>query len=679
VSADRRTNTPAGAPHQEGPPSARGRAVENRGGPKPRVWRGFVVGLILLPFNALWVLYMEHISAHGPIPSTISLFFNVVFVLFFLALGNGAVRRVRPRWALNQGELIIVYIMLAISTALAGLDGMQVLIPVMTHGFWFANPENRYDQLLEGVPRWLVVADKSILYGYYNGSSSFYQGAIVRAWLTPALWWTGFMVVLVFVMACLSVIVRAQWADRERLTFPIIQLPMAVSEQGTPLWRNPLLWIGFALAGSIDLVNGLHYIYPAIPYLSIAPTLDSGGSNDLMKYIPDLPWAGIGWLPVTFYPAVIGISFLVPLDLLFSSVFFFWFWKLMFVIAAATGVSQGYSEAEKTVFPYVNEQMFGGYIAIALGPMYVGRRYFREVGLRILGRKSEVDDSEEGMSYRTAAIGVVIGVILLVLFAVRGGLSLRLASLFFVIYYLISLAVARVRAEFGSPVHDFHLAGPGQMITYVAGTASMGQRDLSMLSVLWWFNRAYRSHPIGISIEGVQMAHRSRSSSRALIAAIVLATFAGTIAVFWGWLHYAYTLGVGSKWNGGDSRGVEMVQYLQNWVQNPTQPNPGAFIGISAGFVITLLLAAARTAFMGWPLHPVAYALSASWSIHLVWMPMLIAWVAKAMVLRYGGLRLYRQVLPLFYGLILGESVIGCGWPIVGLITGMPTYSFWGL
>ncbi len=457
---------------------------------------------------------MEHIGAHGPIPSTISLFFNVVFMLFFLALGNGAVRRLRPRWALNQGELIIVYVMLTISTASAGLDGMQVLIPVMTHGFWFANPENRYDQMLEVVPRWLVVADKRILYGYYNGSSSFYQGAIVQAWLTPVLWWTGFIVVLVFVMICLSVIVRSQWADRERLTFPIIQLPLAVSEQGTPLWRNPLLWIGFALAGSIDLVNGLHYLYPAIPYLSIAPTLDSGGSNDLMKYIPDMPWAGIGWLPVTFYPAVIGISFLVPLDLLFSSVFFFWFWKLMFVIAAATGMSQGYSESEKTVFPYVNEQMFGGYIAIALGPMFVGRRYFREVGLRILGRKSEVDDSEEGMSYRTAAIGVVIGVILLVLFAVRGGLSLRLASLFFVIYYLVSLAVARVRAEFGSPVHDFHLAGPGQTMTYVAGTASMGQRDLSMLSVLWWFNRAYRSHPIGISIEGVQMAHRSRSSSR---------------------------------------------------------------------------------------------------------------------------------------------------------------------
>ena len=32
-----------------------------------RLWRGFLVGIILLPFNVLWVLYMEHIAAHGPI------------------------------------------------------------------------------------------------------------------------------------------------------------------------------------------------------------------------------------------------------------------------------------------------------------------------------------------------------------------------------------------------------------------------------------------------------------------------------------------------------------------------------------------------------------------------------------------------------------------------------------
>jgi len=426
-----------------------------------RVWRGFLLGTVLLPLNALWVLYMEHIGAHGPIPSTISLFFNVVFILFFLALANLAVHKLRPQWALNRGELIIIYVMLAMGTSLAGLDGMQVLIPVMTHGFWFANPENQWDQLLANAPPWLVVSDQQVLYDYYNGASTLYQWDHIYAWLAPVMWWTGFIVVLVFVMICLSVLVRAQWADRERLTFPIIQLPLAITEPHTPLWRNPLLWIGFAAAGSIDLINGLHYLFPNVPYLSIAPTFDNYAANDLMKYVTDMPWTAIGWLPVTLYPAVIGIAFLVPLDLLFSCVFFFFWWKAMLVLSAALGFSQGYAEEmSKSVFPYMNEQMFGGYLAIALAPILVGRRYFRHVWRRIIGRASEADDSREGMSYRTAFIGVVVGMGLLAAFSIHGGLSPGLAILFFVMYYVVSLAVARVRAEFGSPVHDFHWAGP---------------------------------------------------------------------------------------------------------------------------------------------------------------------------------------------------------------------------
>ena len=100
---------------------------------------------------------------------------------------------------------------------------------------------------------------------------------------------------------------------------------------------------------------------------------------------------------------------------------------------------------------------------------------------------------------------------------------------------------------------------------------------------------------------------------------------------------------------------------------------------MGAGFAITMLLGAARAAFVGWPLHPVAYALSASWSIHLVWMPMLIAWAAKGLVLRYGGLRGYRRALPVFMGLILGETIVGCGWTVAGMILHVRTYSFWGL
>ena len=286
--------------------------------PRGRVWRGLVAGTVLLPPNVMWVLWMEHIGAHGPILSTISLFFNVVFILFFLALANSVLRRVAPRLAFTQGEMIIVYVMLTIGTALAGLDMMQVLISVMTHGFWFATPENRWADMLAKAPPWLFVSDKRILYGYYNGSSSFYQPEVLAAWVPPVLWWTGFIFVLVFVMVCLSVLIRRQWSDSEKLTFPVIQLPLALTEPGLPVLRSRLLWIGLGIAGSIDLVNGLHYLYPSVPYIPVAPTMDGNSPNDLARLLTNFPWNGIGWLPVTFYPAVVGLCFLLPLDLLFS-------------------------------------------------------------------------------------------------------------------------------------------------------------------------------------------------------------------------------------------------------------------------------------------------------------------------------------------------------------------------
>jgi len=644
-----------------------------------RVGRGFALGLVLLPLNALWVLHMENITGAGVLPTTISLFFNVIFIVFFLALANAVARRLRPAWALNQAEFIIIYAMLTIGSSTVAYDNMQVLVPTITHPFWFATPVNRWEEMWASSPPWLVVTDPQVLYHYYNGSSSMYQGFVLRAWLPPVLWWTGFMVVLIFVMTCLSVLVRAQWADRERLTFPIIQLPLEITRPDTQLWRSALLWIGFVAAGSVDLINGLHYIYPALPYLSIAPVVDNWGANDITNLLPDLPWRGIGWLPVTFYPAVIGIAFLVPLDILFSCVVFFFWWKAMYVFSAALGINQGWTGEVETTFPYANHQMFGGYMAIALGPIFVGRSYFAAVWRRIVGRRSEVSDAQEGMSYRLAAIGAVVGIALLVAFSVYGGMSLRIAIFFFVVYYLLSLAVARVRAEFGSPVHDFHHAGPGRIIVSVSGTMNVSHQDLTMFSIYWWLQRAFRGHPIGHTIEGVQLAARTGSPSRPVVVAITLASLLGTLAGFWVWLHYAYQWGVASKWSGGDWQGDEVARTLQSWVQNPTHADYVPLFAMAAGFAITLLLGAARSAIVGWPLHPVAYALAASWSIHLIWMPMLLAMIAKGTVLRYGGLRLYRQALPFFYGLILGETVIGLSWTFVTMIWGTRTYGFWGL
>jgi hypothetical protein len=100
-------------------------------------------------------------------------------------------------------------------------------------------------------------------------------------------------------------------------------------------------------------------------------------------------------------------------------------------------------------------------------------------------------------------------------------------------------------------------------------------------------------------------------------------------------------------------------------------------MAIVAGFLFSLFLLLMRTRFAWWPFHPVGYAVSGSWSMGLLWGPLLIAWVIKILVLRWGGLRLYRRGLPLFLGLIIGECVAGALWSLIGVGFQMKTYVFW--
>jgi hypothetical protein len=59
------------------------------------------------------------------------------------------------------------------------------------------------------------------------------------------------------------------------------------------------------------------------------------------------------------------------------------------------------------------------------------------------------------------------------------------------------------------------------------------------------------------------------------------------------------------------------------------------------------------------------------------WMAIVIAWAVKVVVLRYGGLRLFRDLSPFFFGLILGEFFVGGAWSIVSVILQVPMYTFW--
>jgi hypothetical protein len=642
--------------------------------------RAMLLGMLLMPVNAYWVVQMETVrySAH---PTTISLFFNCVFILVVLAGANSLVRRFCPSWAFAQGELLLVYSMLCIGSCMAGHDCAQILVPSLTWPYAQANAGNGYQSLFwRFLPKWAMMSDNTAARGFWLGNSTLYTKQHLLAWLPATLVWTAFAGVLLWVMQCVNVLIRKQWTENERLTYPLVKIPMEITDSqpfgrgqsGVPLTRNKLFWIGFAVAFSIDLVNSLNYYFPAIPPIG---TPGNGASSwDLHWYVTTKPWNAIGWTPLSFYPFMIGIGMLMPMDFLFSSWFFYLFWKAQQIVVAANAW-----DADPKM-PYANYQGLGAYLLFFVSTIWLSRPYLAQVLRRAFGRPTELNDTDEPLRYRTALLGLAGGLLILICFSMALGMAWWLAVAFFTIYLALALAITRMRAELGTPVHDLHFTGPDWTLTDLLGPRALGPQSLAAFSLFYWFNRAYRGHPMPHQLEAFKMAEQTgqKKEMRGWFWALLLAGVFGMICAFWAMLHCYYIYGGTAKISVGTAFGSESWDRYAGWMKNPQGPNGHVAVAIGVGFLFAMFLQAMRVRFAWWPFHPLAYAVSGSWEMNLLWLPLFIAWVVKSAILRFaGGINGYRTAMPFFYGLIMGQFIPGSLLNIWGIITHNQTYQFW--
>jgi hypothetical protein len=316
-------------------------------------FRAVLIGALLIVPDAFWVIQAERVG-FGPFFTTISLFANVLFILTTLLALNALVRRFAPRQALSQAELLLIYTMVAVGAALAGQDMGSALLPMLSHPFRFDSAANgwlgRFGAFL---PSSLVVSDTDALAGFYQGHSSLYRPSHLTAWAVPVALWTLFTVTLFWCLMCLNVLMRKGWQDRERLPFPIVEIPLQMTDPAGQMWRSRLFWIGFGVCAAIEILNGLNWLYPSIPRIPVQHVDVSGQGIFATR-----PWSAVGFTCYSFYPFAIGLGYLLPLDLLFSCWFFYLFWKAQLVTSASLALDV------TPDFPFIREQAFGGYLAI---------------------------------------------------------------------------------------------------------------------------------------------------------------------------------------------------------------------------------------------------------------------------------------------------------------------------
>ena len=648
---------PAGAPPASIQPPATG------GGSGPLIRkRAYLLAVVLIAANHYWLVQLEMVRYS--FPTIISPFYNVVFSLLWVTLANLWLTKRQSRWALTRLELLALYAMLSVSSAFQSSDMLGVLMSLMGYAHYYQRGSWQ-QTFMPYLPDWLHVTDQTALKAYYVGNESMYRWEYLQAWAVPVLAWGAFSFVLLYTLLCLSALLSKHWIAHERLTYPIVELPFQMTG-GPSFFQNKLMWLGFALTVATTTLNGLNYLYPSIPSIALK-------RQSIAAAFPDPPWNAMGATNLSFYPFAIAIAYMMPADLSFSCWVFYLLYKLERVAAAASGIGE-----EGSRFPYHEDQAFGAYLAIFMVAAWKSRSVLRSVWDWTKGTLAR-DDPAQPISERRAFWSVMLGLIFLIGFARAAGMSWWLAVVFFVVYMALAVLMSRIRAELGFPVIDLHYTQPHMAMTRLFGSSSFTARDLTVFGMFHWFNRVYRSHPMPHMAESFKLTDRLGSPARAMFNATVFAIAVAIPLGFWTYLHIYYNRGVGTshveRWALGYGR--EITQRMTNWIQTPTLPDPGAQVAAVFGFGLASLLAVARSRWFWFPFHPLSYAVANGWGMHNLWSCVLVGWLLKMATLKMGGLQKYRQLIPFFLGLMLGEFVVGSFWTLLGVALDVRTYDFW--
>ena len=88
-------------------------------------------------------------------------------------------------------------------------------------------------------------------------------------WLPQMVAWGGFMLALAAASLCVVAILRQQWVDRERLTFPTVALPLALVSRKRRYSAGRFSGSGRPARSLISCLNTLALNVPAVPLLNL--------------------------------------------------------------------------------------------------------------------------------------------------------------------------------------------------------------------------------------------------------------------------------------------------------------------------------------------------------------------------------------------------------------------------
>lgn len=653
---------------------ATGREQDRHPAPRVRV-RAAVAALALVIIVAALTPYLEivvggtQIGSFAPSGNAILPFLLVALLL------NPFLRRVRPSLELNRAELIVVYVALLGAATVASCQFAQWVIPVTTGPFYYGTPFNSWPQLTHLIPTWWRPDDPDDIRRFYEGLA---PGETVNwaVWWRPLMAWGPFVLALSLTLLCVSAILRRPWVDHERLPFPLVQMPLEVAAEGPAFLRSRLVLFGALLPIVVHGLNGLNHLEPIIPSI---PTRDLLPGATIFS---QPPWSALQPIRVDIYFCLIGFAFLSGRDVPFSLWFFFVLMKLAHVFGAAMGWTPGGEDRSLVgnTFPLVEAQHVGAVLALVAISLWTARRHLRAVVGKALGRRPDVDDRAEPLSYRLAVAGAALGFVAMVVWCVASGMPLWVAAGTMAVVLLFLIGLQRMMAEGGINFLWAAQSGPNYLVHSLGGGALLAPQTWLVLLTLPYFTWHFKGVVGPQALEGYRLAGEARAPMRRVTYLAAGGIVLSMVVAYWSVVYLVHTSGGGVALDG--YRFVHVGQRPFTELQAVTGQRsefslPKALTMVAAA-AFTLLLSHLRWQFVWWRLHPLGYAASTMWGMNFMWFSLLLGSTASAIATRFGGLSGYRNARPLFLGMVMGEFLMVGFWLVVHGLLGVRGFVIFG-
>lgn len=620
----------------------------------------------MTPFNDL-VLTDMHLSAgFAPLAA-----FLVPFALIVLI--NAPLHRFAPKRALRTGELAVIVMMLLVGCSLPSWGLVRFWVPTPVAPFYFGGSDASFWKTFQslGLPEWLYPVDdvsrgpfSPVVNWFYNAAPAG-ESPPLLAWLRPMLLWGIFIAAMITTLVSLARLVLPQWADNERLPFPLVELQVALIQPPQPgralneLFRNRLLWLAMAAVMVIHGMTILSTFFPKqVPQLPIGYDLSGVFADPPMSYLrTKVKAASLSFI-------VVGVTYFIRSRAAIS------LWGI-YLIINLVDVQAQMSNRSVSGAAWADMHL-GACVAFVIGMAYVGRHHIATVIRNSFGR----GEKTYRLSFWLAVAGIVVMFAWLAVVGVRPWVSVLIVS-FIVIAHLI---VTRVVAETGLPFFRCGIV-PSQVYTALPHSAISG-KDVYFATV---FNilgplttrdsmMTQTMHGMNVAREcGVGETSRVRLGATiawAFVVGIVVATITTLV------IHYNVptppTRDISPAGNNFAAIYVQqrdMVNPLKDYATGSFADrghDPATFMGI--GFVVVGALQVLSLRFAGWPFLPVGFVASYGAFIQNSWFSIFVGWLCKSLIVRFGGAPLYQTVRPVFVGLILGEGLIAGGWLIVNAV-----------